>query len=267
MNRTDAASLKPPPAESSDDEGLQASLSALGGLVSGSLGLHELLTSVATFAVTAIPGAEGAGVALLRTDQPGNPIEALAASDPFVAEIDRLQYEILDEGPCITAVMERRTVRSGSLGGERTWPRFGPRVGRLGIHSALSLALVLPEGSREGKETVGALNVYARPKDAFDEHAAHLGELFAAPAAVAVYNAQVLTAAQSLADQLQEALTSRPVIDQAIGVLRARSGMSEVEAITRLRTISQQEHAKLIDVAELLVQEAANRARARHSER
>lgn len=267
MNPTDAASLTTTPAESSVDESLRASLSALGGLVSGSLGLHELLTSVATFAVTAIPGAEGAGVALLRTDQPGNPIEALAASDPFVAEIDRLQYEVLDEGPCITAVMERRTVRSGSLGGEKIWPRFGPRVGRLGIHSALSLVMMLPEGSREGKETVGAINLYSRTKDAFDEHAAHLGELFAAPAAVSVYNAQVLRAAQSLAGQLQEALTSRPVIDQAIGVLRARSGMSEVEAITRLRTISQQEHAKLVDVAEHLVQEAANRARARRSER
>ena len=79
----------------------------------------------------------------------------------------------------------KRTVRSGSLGGEKMWPRFGPRVGRLGVHSALSLPLLLPD------QVVGAINVYARGKDIFDEHAAELGELFARPAAVAVHNAQI----------------------------------------------------------------------------
>ena len=98
------------------------------------------------------------------------------------------------------------------------WPRFGPRVGRLGIHSALSLPLLLPG------QVVGAINVYARGKDVFDDHAAELGELFAAPAAVAVHNAQILTQALALTVQLQTALSSRPVIDQAIGLLRGRTG-------------------------------------------
>ena len=131
----------------------------------------------------AIPGAEGAGVTLLRVDRIDNMVEALAASAPFVAEIDQIQYVTVKEGPCITAALERRTVRSGSLGGEKMWPRFGPRVGRLGVHSALSLPLLLPG------QVVGAINVYAHDKDVFDEHAAELGELFAKPAAVAVHNA------------------------------------------------------------------------------
>jgi hypothetical protein len=54
------------------------------------------------------------------------------------AGIDEIQYLTLEEGPCITAALQGRTVRSGSLGGEKMWPRFGPRVGRLGVHSALS---------------------------------------------------------------------------------------------------------------------------------
>lgn len=242
-----------------DDADLQAAVGGLAALVTGTAGLVALLTEVATFAVRAIPGADGAGVTLLKVDRPDNMVEALAASAPFVAEIDDIQYVKLKEGPCITAALERRTVRSGSLGGEKMWPRFGPRVGRLGVHSALSLPLLLP-----GK-VVGAINVYAHGKDIFDEHAAELGELFAKPAAVAVHNAQVLAQAMALTTQLQMALSTRPVIDQAIGLIRGRSGRSAEEAFAQLRAISQTEHRKLADVAQRIVDEAVRRARARHT--
>ena len=242
-----------------DAADLQAGLAGLASLVTGSLGLDELLARVAVFATSAIPGADGAGVTLLNVEGADHRVEALAASDPFVAEIDEIQYVTVKEGPCITAALEGRTVRTGSLGGEKMWPRFGPRVGRLGVHSALSLPLLLPD------QVIGAINVYARDKDVFDEHAAHLGELFAAPAAVAVHNAQVLTKAQALATQLQKALSTRPVIDQAIGLLRGRTGATAEEAFARLREISQTEHTKLVDVAQRIVDEAVRRARARHT--
>jgi GAF domain-containing protein len=243
----------------SDAADLQVGIGALAGLVSDSLGLPELLAEVAAFAVRAIPGADGAGVTLLRVDRVDNMVEALAASAPFVAEIDDIQYVTLKEGPCITAALERRTVRSGSLGGEKMWPRFGPRVGRLGVHSALSLPLLLPG------QVVGAINVYAHGKDVFDEHAAELGELFAKPAAVAVHNAQILAQAMTLTAQLQTALSTRPVIDQAIGLLRGRTGRSAEDAFTQLQAISQSEHRKLAEVAQRIVDEAVRRAHARHN--
>lgn len=242
-----------------DEADLQVGLAGLAGLITGSIGLDELLTRVADSAVRAIPGAEGAGVTLLRTDRQHNMVEAMSASAAFVSEIDAIQYEVLQEGPCITAALERRTVRSGSLGGEALWPRFGPRVGRLGVHSVLSLPLLIPD------QVVGAINVYAHDKDVFDEHAAELGELFAAPAAVAVHNAQVLSQAQILAAQLQTAMSTRPVIDQAIGLMIGRTGGTPQEAFARLRHISQTEHAKLNVVAQRIVDEAVRRARARHT--
>jgi GAF domain-containing protein len=248
-----------PEQSSADAADLQSGIGALAGLVAGSLGLPELLAEVAGFAVRAIPGADGAGVTLLRLDRVDNMVEELAASSPFVAEIDHVQYVVLNEGPCITAALERRTVRSGSLGGEKMWPRFGPRVGRMGIHSALSLPLLLPG------QVIGAINVYAHGKDVFDEHAAELGELFAKPAAVAVHNAQILAQAMTLTTQLQTALSTRPVIDQAIGLLRGRSGGSAEEAFAQLRAMSQSEHRKLADVAQRIVDEAVRRARARHN--
>ena len=242
-----------------DAADLQAGLGELAALVAGSQGLDELLARVATSAARAIPGADGAGVTLLRVDRTDNRVEALAASHPFVSEIDEIQYVLLNEGPCITAAEEKRTVRSGSLGGEKMWPRFGPRVGRLGVHSALSLPLLLPG------QLIGAINVYAREKDVFDEHAAELGELFAAPAAVAVHNAHILAQALEVTAQLQAALSSRPVIEQAIGLLRGRTGGTADEAFANLRAISQGEHTKLAKVAQRIVDDAVRRARARHT--
>ena len=77
------------------------------------MGLPEVLAEVSAFAVRAIPGADGAGVTLLQVDRADNMVEALAASAPFVAEIDEIQYVTLREGPCITAALERRTVGLG----------------------------------------------------------------------------------------------------------------------------------------------------------
>lgn len=246
-------------AGSDDEADLRASLADLAGLVTEGRSLDDAPSSIAAYVAHAIPGADSAGVTLLRIESPSHRVEALAASHPFVSEIDEIQYVTLGEGPCITAALERRTVRSGSLGGEKRWPRFGPRVGRLGIHSALSLPLLLPG------QVVGAINVYARGKDVFDDHAADLGEQFAAPAAVAVHNAQVLAQAQRLTLLLQTALSTRPVIDQAIGLLRSRTGGSSEEAFARLRELSQGQHCKLAVVARRLVDEAVGRARARHS--
>lgn len=241
----------------SDEVDLLTNVAAVAGIVTAAVGLEGLLTQVATFAARAIPGADGAGVTMVKLDRPDMEVQAFGASAEFVRMIDEIQYAVVDEGPCITAARERRTVRSASLGGERRWPRFGPRVGRLGVHSVLSLPLVV------GDRVVGAINVYAHAKDAFDDRAAALGELFAVPAGVAVHNAQVLTEAIESIVQLRKALSSRPIVDQAIGLIRGRTGATAEQAFDRLRKLSQHEKIKLVTVAERMVDEAARRARAR----
>jgi GAF domain-containing protein len=237
------------------DHLLRAEFFHLDGLARGTHGLAELLELVARFAVDSIPGADGAGVTLLTGDRSDRPIEVTASSNDLVAQIEHIQYEMVQEGPCITAMEERRTVRSGSLGGEKEWPRFGPRVSRLGIHSTLAIPLVLP------KQVVGAINVYARAKHAFSDHAMGLATQFAQPAAVAVHNAQLLARALELAGQLQRALESRPIIDRAVGVLMARRGYTSRQAFDQLRAISQREHRKLSQVAAQLVEEAGRKTR------
>jgi len=238
---------------------LQAGLTRLAGLVADSLGLAQVLAEVAASAVRAIPGADGAGVTLLHREHDDLGVTASAASAPFVTEVDDIQYVTLREGPGITAAEQRHTLWSGSLGGDKSWPRFGPRVGRLGVHSALALPLTV------SGRVVGAITVYAYGKDVFDEHAARFGELFAAPAAVAAHNARILADALALADQLRAALSTRPVIDQAIGIIRSRTGRSAGEAFAQLRAMSQTEQRKLAEVAGRVVDEAVRRALIRRS--
>jgi GAF domain-containing protein len=239
---------------------LKEGLDDLAGIVAGAATLEQLLSQVAESAVHAIPHADGVGICLLRPDQPANRVQALTTSHPFVTKVDAIQYEIVDEGPSITAAAERLPVRTGNLTADPRWPRFGPRVGRLGVHSVLSLPMLLPDGT-----VVGAINTYSRSRDGFDEHATHVGMVFAAPAGLAVHNAQVLAHAQARATQLQAALGGRAVIDQAIGIIRSRIGATADEAFARLREISQGENVKLSLVAERIVEEAVRRARARHA--
>lgn len=219
----------------------------------------DLLGDVAEFAVQAIPGVDGAGVTAIELSGGTPRVQAWAVTTDFVREIDTVQYEELNEGPCLTCTASLRPTVSGSLGSDGRWPHFGGRVARMGVHSALSLPLVVDD------QVVGAISAYARARDAFGEHAVQLGSQFAASAAVSVYNAQLLTRAQERTNQLQRALGSRAVIDQAIGIIRSRSGGTAEEAFERLTRISQTENTKLHAVAERLVEEAVRRARARHS--
>jgi GAF domain-containing protein len=249
----DGSALESADQRSAEDEDLRDSLAGLSRLASNRLPLEDLLTQVATYAVQAIPGADGAGLTLLEEGRSNT----IVATAPFVRQIDDVQYG-MGQGPCISAAREGRTLMSGSLGADSRWPRFGGTVARLGVHSVVSLPLITPDG------VVGAMNVYAHAKNGFSSRSAELGELFAAPAAIAVQNAKVLAQTQRLAARLQSALEIRGVIDRAVGIMMSRSGGTDQEALERLRALSQRDHHKLATVAQQIIDEAVRRAESRH---
>ena len=243
----------------SDEVDLYLGLSGVARIVAGARGVLDLLGDVAEFAMQAIPGVDGAGVTLIDADSCTPRAEGWAATPQFVRDIDALQYGVLNEGPCVTCMQSRRPTVSGSIGSDDRWPHFGGHVARMGVHSVLALPLMIAE------RVIGAINAYAYQRDAFAEHAVQLGAQFAGPAAVSVYNAQLLASAQERTDRLQRALSSRAVIDQAIGIIRSRSGGTAEEAFDRLARRSQADNIKLNIVAERLVEEAVRRARTRQS--
>lgn len=237
-----------------DDDDLRLSLSTLSRLAISTLTLPQVLVQVAQLALQAIPAAEGVGVTLTHVRGPAS----TAATSELVKEVEAIQSGNGD-GPAVTAVAHAQSVWSGSLGGDARWPRFGPRVGRLNVHSVLALPLFA------SAEAIGALSAYARTKNAFDSRAIELGELFARPAAVSIQNARALADALQLTRQLEKALTNRAVIDHSIGILISRSGCTPTEAFNKLRVVSQSESKKVAEVAQSIVDDASRRARARQS--
>ncbi|KMO75922.1 ANTAR domain-containing protein [Mycolicibacterium obuense] len=238
-----------------DDVDLLAGLRGVAELVADARSVPELLGDVAHFASVAIPHVDGASCVL---KQPILGVRTVTATADFIETIDRVQYDEFREGPCLTCMESGRVAISGSLGSDDRWPHFGGRVARMDVHSALSLPLIV------AGQVIGAINAYAKARDAFGEHAVAIGVQFAASAAVSVYHAQLLHSTQSRTEQLQRALGSRAVIDQAIGIIRSRTGASAEQAFERLAQLSQHENVKLATLAERLVDDAVRRARARH---
>ena len=244
-----------------DELDLSAGLRGLSGMVASARGVFELLGEVAEFAAHAIPGVDGASVALIDAGEGSTTFQTATATAGFVREIDAVQYDKLHEGPCITCMQSRRATVSGSLGSDSRWPHFGGRVARMGVHSALSLPLIV------GEHVIGAINCYADSQDAFGEHAVLLGSQFAGPAAVSIYNAGLLAGARARAEKLEQALDQRAVIDQAVGIIRSRSGVSAEVAFNRLVQMSQNGNVKLRVIAARLVDDAVRRAHARGARR
>jgi transcriptional regulator with GAF, ATPase, and Fis domain len=238
--------------ESDDGEDLVASMAKLASLVSQREPFEQTLRRLADYSAQAIRGSERIAVCVLSD---GRPIE-MVATDSTVHDAELVQYE-LGEGPALTAVAERQVTRSAALGGDPNWPRFGSTVARAGLQSVLVAPMVLPG------VVVGTLSVYSTEKDVFDEAAMMRAARYAVPAAAVIRNLHLLQQSQTQIEQLTDALRTRGVIDQAIGIIRSRRGGTSEEAFARLRRISNTEHIKLVDVAKNVVEQAARRANAR----
>ncbi len=214
------------------------------------------LHRIVRLAVEIVPGADYAGVSRMRNRAVTTP----AWSDELALRIDEAQYAV-DEGPCLSAIRLHGTFESTDLGTDERWPAFGPRAAEMGVSSLLSFRLHTsseddeikqdPSATPAGPDTVtlGALNLYARDRDAFGEADHRTGALFAAYASVALEAAEAYRGAQETAEGLQIALESRDVIGQAKGILMAREHVTAEEAFDILRTTSQHLNVKLRELA------------------
>lgn len=167
-------------------------------------------------------------------------VSTTAASSDLVLHADQLQYEF-HQGPCLDSVRTQATVVSGDLAADRRWPRWGPAVSeRLGVHSVLSLLLYTHSDS------YGSLNLYATSLHAYTPDDIIIAETLAAHLAVAL-------ASGRHSDHQDAALVSRTVIGQAEGILMERLRITAEQAFLMLRTTSQRENRKLVQIARELV--------------
>lgn len=127
---------------------------------------------------------------------------------------------------------------------------FSDRARQHGVLSSLSTPLVAND------RPIGALNFYGLEECAFSEDDEQLGAGFATQAAIVVSNAQAYWGARENCLNLDEAMRSRAVIEQAKGIIMARSGLSPGCAFDILVRASQRENRKLRHIASELVERA-----------
>jgi GAF domain-containing protein len=219
-------------------------LVALAELVADSVPLEQTMLRVAEYALDMAPNATGAAL----TEVEG-PARVTVATSPRICMAEQAQYEV-GQGPGLTAVQEGRPVRSGSIAVESAWPRYSGRVRRLGLDSVLAIPLTL-RGS-----VIAVLTMYAERKAAFTESDAAIAERYAAPAAAIIRNARVLAQCHTEIQQLREALQIRPLIDEAIGIIRSRTGETAEEAFCSLRGQSNRERIKVSELAARIIDDA-----------
>ena len=186
--------------------------------------LDSILLKVAEVAERTIPGSDSVSITLLRDGQP----ETAASTSSLAVDVDELQYGA-DEGPCLDAAREQVVRVVEDMVAEERWPAYGPHAAERGVRSSLSVPLPV-------RDTVlGAINVYSRTPRTFDDDDVETARTLAAQAAVALANAELYARTAALAEQLQVALESRAVIEQAKGIVMAQRRCTADEAFDELR--------------------------------
>jgi transcriptional regulator with GAF, ATPase, and Fis domain len=190
-------------------------------------------------------------VGLLLADQRGN-LEFMAGSDENVKLLELFQLQN-HEGPCLDAFRTGRPVINADLrtAGAR-WPRFAPRATAAGFRSVHAFPL------RLRSEVIGALNLFGADVGALDEADVRIVQAVADVATIGLLQERTIHRSEVLTEQLQGALNSRIVIEQAKGAIAQAYGVSLDEAFTRMRGYARAANRRLSEVAYTVVTDPAS---------
>jgi GAF domain-containing protein len=195
----------------------------------------------------AIEGCDAVGVTVVMEDRP----RTAAYTTAGTLEIDAVQYAVGD-GPCLDAFRNGRENLVGFDGAEERWPAFMEGCDPGDVQSLLAVPL-----QTEGRR-YGALNLYGYQPHAFDRTDLVLVRMAAQRAADVLAAAVQLAGARAVAGQMEQAMASRAVIEQAKGVLMARHAIDETVAFELLRRQSQEQNTKLRILAAQIVAEVGS---------
>ena len=221
-----------------DPDALAKSVARLEGVDPADTGLDAAL-ELAVAETDDLFGVDGAGLMLVDAD---GVLRGTAATDGPGGMLESLQ-EQFGEGPCVDAFLEDGPILAGDLAADPRWPSVGPLAAGHGVRAVLGVPIDLRDGP------MGTLNVYASHPRRWDD-----GEVAAIQAYTRVIASLLRSAVQAhvsgrAATQLQQALDSRSLIEQAKGVLMERRGLDEQAAFEVLRTQARSTRRRLHDVA------------------
>ena len=238
--------LTPPPSEdaATDSAGVLEQLTTdLGGVLESMEELSDYLERVVHAVRGHVDGCDEVGITIVVGDRP----HTAAYTTVQTLEIDAAQYA-LGEGPCLDAARTREEQLVGDLClQDGRWPQFAEVTRQDGMRSLYAVPLV------SGDQCIGAINLYAWSANAFDLLDTAVVRMAASRCADAVVAVTALDGMRRLAGQLEQAMASRAVIEQAKGVIMAMRGITEHEAFDVLRKTSQDRNVKVRVLAEQVV--------------
>ena len=169
------------------------------------------------------------------------------ALDERSSHLERVQ-ENGQAGPCVDAWRSGKAVAVADLDeAEHRWGAYGQAAREAGIAAIAGIPMLL------NGEKIGTLNIYSNTRRDWTEEDLDAARVLADMATSYIINASKLAQQRRINEQLQEALASRIVIEQAKGVLAAERGISIDEAFQRLRRHARSHRAPLRTVAEAVV--------------
>ena len=205
--------------------------------------LEALLTDIAVLAAGVVQPPASCGITMRCNNQP----LTVANSDWRASLVDETQYSA-GEGPCLDALDTGTVVSVSDQRQETRWPSYGDHALEQGVRCSLSLPLIV------AGQPVGALNLYGYAESGcFEGESRARAEVFSAQASTALTLLTRQSEQAKLTSQLEEALASRSVIDQAMGIVMGQQKCTAVVAFNLLRKHSQNNNHKLRDVAADLV--------------
>ncbi|ONI78315.1 transcription antitermination regulator [Kribbella sp. ALI-6-A] len=208
--------------------------------------LDETLWMITVGAVEAVPGIDHASISITGKD---GLIQTLAPTDMVAVRAAELQYE-LSEGPCLDAVLDEPVVQVDDLASDSRWPVYGPKAAKeLGIGAQLAFQF-----RAEPQHVLGGVNLYCGQAGQITVETRQMGSLFANMAAVALGWSRH-------EEDLNQALASRSMIGQAVGIVVERYRLDSDRAFAFLARTSQASNIKLRDVAAAIVADADSKAR------
>lgn len=198
--------------------------------------LEETVDRVLDFALKAVD-CTYAGVIFVHRNKS---VETFAATDPLVADLDRLQFESGD-GPDLEIIADRLGVLVEDTATETRWPAWSRTVAASGVRSMLGTRI------HTSATVIGSLNLYDVRPGHFTEEDRDVAHVLARHAAVAV-------AATREQAQLWQAIDARQLVGQATGILMERFALDADRAFDVLRRYSQHHNLKLHEVATRLIE-------------
>lgn len=201
----------------------------------------DFLSQLATLAAAVVPGTH-CGITFRRDHETAT----VASSDAIAVQMDEIQY-LRGHGPCLESMHRGVRVDVPDMATETRWGNYADHALATGIRSAVSLPIIV-----DGQH-VGALNLFSRVPHAFTEDDVAKADAFTKQAETALAILVRQARQTALDEQLRDALATRAVIDQALGVLMVTRKITSREAFAILRHTSQRTNRKVSEIAAELI--------------